>query len=117
MRQREIPESEQPWPEKFRVVAKQWVEADAAASLMEELKTTTLATKKAALIAKEGDMPDTKAERKVKAGADWNEYITTMCKLRKEANLLKMQLKYIEMNFMMNQSMEATGRAEMKMTR
>lgn len=113
---KEIKEEERLLSEQFRIVCKNWVDADGAASLMEELKTTALETKKADLILREGDMADNKAERMVKANPEWSEYITEMCRLRKEANLLKMQLKYIEMRFHEWQSLEATGRAEMKMT-
>ncbi len=52
-----------PWSEPFRVVAKQWVELDEAASLLEETKSAVLAQKMNAL----GDVPVSHAERAVKS--------------------------------------------------
>jgi hypothetical protein len=39
LRQKEMPEEERPLSEQFRLVALAWCDADAAASLREELKT------------------------------------------------------------------------------
>ena len=94
---REMPEHEQPISEKFRIVALQYVDADGAASLMEELKTTTLEKMKTALIGKSGDMADNKAERLVKSGDDWEAYIKDMVSARTKANKLKLQLEYLRM--------------------
>ena len=56
-----LPERDQPLSEQFRVVAKRWVDLDAAANLLEETKSAVLAQKMAEL----GDMPVSKAEMKV----------------------------------------------------
>jgi hypothetical protein len=64
---RPLPESERPLSEQFRLVAVEYADAEAAASLLEELKTTTLEAMKTKLIAANGDMADNKAERLVKS--------------------------------------------------
>lgn len=97
--------------EQFRMVAKQWVDADAAASILEEAKSATLSQKMAAL----GDMPVSKAEMTVKASSEWHDYIRDMVDARKNANLLKVKLEYIRMRFSETQSVEATKRAEMRL--
>jgi hypothetical protein len=51
------------------------VRRGAAASLQEELKTTTPEKWKNELIQAGGDMPDSDAERRVKAQPRWEEYI------------------------------------------
>lgn len=100
-----------PISEQYRLTAKEWVEADAAASLLEETKTAVLSQHMAAM----GDMPVSKAEMAVKSTAHWHQYLTEMVEARKKANLLKVKLKWVEMRFAEFQSAEATKRAEMRL--
>lgn len=100
-----------PISEQYRVVAKQFVEQDAAASLLEETKSAVLAQHMASM----GDMPVSKAEMAVKSTAQWHEYLENMVAERKKANMLKVQLEYIRMKFTEWNSEEATKRAEMKL--
>jgi hypothetical protein len=104
-------DSNLPLSEQFRIIAKKWVDADAAANLLEESKSAFLSKKMADL----GDMPVSKAEMNVKASADWSGYIIEMVDTRKQAALLKVQLEYIRMQFSEWQSHAATRRAEMKL--
>ena len=112
-----LPEKDRPISEQYRIVAKLYVDADAAASLLEELKTTTLEKQKQDLINREGDMPDSHAERRVKAGDDWPEYIKQMVAARTKANRLKCQLEFIRMQFTEHQDANASARAEMRLSR
>lgn len=100
-----------PLSEQYRIVAKQWVDADAAANLMEESKSAFLAQRMVEL----GDAPISRREMEVKASAEWLDYVQQMCEARKRASLLKVQLEYIRMQFSERQSDEATKRAEMKL--
>ena len=102
---------ENPLSEQYRVVAKQWVDADAAANILEECKSATLAQKMAAC----GDVPVSRAEMTVKASQEWADYLTKMVDARKLANLKKVQMKYIEMKFHEWSSHNATRRAEMRL--
>lgn len=110
-----LPERDQPISEQFRIVAKQWVDADAAASLMEELKTTTLEKMKDTIIKDGGPMPDNTATRIAKCDPQWATYIKQMCKHRSDANLLKVQLEYLRMRHREWIGADATARAEMKL--
>jgi hypothetical protein len=83
---------EQPLSEQYRITAKAWAEADAAASLLEELKTADLEQRKTKLIEAHGDMADNRAERVVKA-PEWEQRIRQMCEARAQANLLKAKLE------------------------
>lgn len=103
--------SNQPISEEYRIVAKQWVDAEAAASLLEDTKSAVLAQKMAAL----GDMPVSKREMQVKASNDWTDFIEKMVEARKKANFLKVQLEYIRMRSGEWQSLEASKRAEMRL--
>lgn len=107
----QIPQHERPISEEYRIVAKAYVDADAAASLLEELKTATLSQKMQA----HGEMAVSKAEMLVKASSDWFAYIERMVEARKASNRLKVQLEYIRMRFSETQSAEATARAERRL--
>lgn len=101
----------EPLSEQFRISAKEWVEADAAANILEETKSAVLSQKMAAL----GDMAVSKAEMQVKASADWTDHVTRMVKAREAANLLKVKLEWLRMRFNEQQSAEATRRHEMRL--
>lgn len=113
----EIPEAERPLSEQYRLAAKAWVEAEAAAQLFEDLKTVTLENYKQTLIETEGDMPDSHAERRVKARPEWAQYIKDMVAARKEANFARVRVEWIKMKFSEWQSRDANSRAELRMTR
>lgn len=100
-----------PISEQYRISAKEWVEADAAANLLEETKSAVLSQHMAAL----GDMPVSKAELAVKSTAQWHQYLTEMVEARKKANLLKVKMEWLRMRFMEWNSENATRRAEMKL--
>jgi|TARA_R110000868_G_scaffold6991_2_gene38475 hypothetical protein len=102
---------DKPLSEQFRIVAKQWVDADSAANLLEETKSAYLAR----LMAGQGDMPVSRAEMNVKASDNWMEHITKMVTARERASLLKVQLEYLRMRFNEWQSDTATRRAEMRL--
>jgi hypothetical protein len=105
------PSQNLPWSEQFRIVAKQWVDADAAADILEELKSATLSQ----LISDQGDMPVNRAEANVKSGNEWQAYIRNMVDARQRANKLKVQMEYLRMKFSEWQSHEATKRTEARL--
>lgn len=104
-------ENEAPLSEQYRVVAKAWVDADAAANLLEETKSAVLSKMMLAC----GDMPVSRAEMQVKASDDWRDFVTKMVEAREKASLLKVKMEYIRMKFHEWQSMEASRRAEMRL--
>lgn len=97
--------------EQFRLAARIWVEADAAANLLEETKSAVLSQKMAAL----GDMPVSRAELTVKASPEWTDHVTKMVKAREEANFLKVKLEWLRMRHSEQQSAEATARVERRL--
>lgn len=100
-----------PISERYRIIAKEWVELDHAARLMEETKSAVLSQRMAAL----GDMPVSKAELAVKASNEWHEFVKALVDARSAANLKKVELEWIRMRFSEQQSREATERAERKL--
>ena len=92
-----LPENERPLSEHFRVIAKQWVDADSAFYLLSETKKETFAAVKSRIIAQSGTMTEAAAERKARCDHEWNDHIKKIAKAREDANLLRMQLEYIKM--------------------
>ena len=103
--------SNQPISERFRLVAKAWIEADSSARLLEETKSAVLSQRMKAL----GDLPAAHAERDVKASEEWADFIEKMVKARTQANLKKVQMEYLRMQFSEQQSFEATQRSERRL--
>lgn len=105
------PATNLPWSEQFRVVARQWVEADAAAALLEDTKSAVLAERMQEYVT----LPVNRAEQMVKSSPEWKQHIEAMVEARKRANRLKVQMEYIKMKFQEWNSDAATRRAEMKL--
>lgn len=101
-----------PWSEQFRIAAKRWVNADAAARMLEETKTAVLAQRMAEL----GDVPVSRAEAEVKSSAQWQDFIKKMVDARTQANFEKVKLEYVKMKFAEWNSANATARAEMRLS-
>lgn len=109
----DMPERERPISEEFRLVARAWVDAEKAAAILEESKTAVLSQ----LMLKEGDIAANKAEMRVKGSEAWQEYLDKMVSARAEANLRRVQMKYVEMRFSEWQSADANARRERQMGR
>lgn len=103
--------NDQPLSEQYRLAAAEYVEAESRASLLEELKSSTLSS----LMLELGDVPVNRAERDVKASPAWREYVTGMVEARTIANGFKYELEVVRMRFNEQQSAEATARAERRM--
>lgn len=103
--------NDMPVSEQYRLAAREWVEMDAAARMLEEGKTTYLAQQKVAL----GDMPDSKAEKLVKASPQWADYIKKMVNTKTVANRQRIEMDYLKMRHMERTSEEANSRAERKL--
>ena len=105
------PDDNLPLSEQFRIIAKRWVDQDAAASILEETKSAVLSR----MMMQTGETAVSKAEMIVKASPAWAAHVTEMVKAREKASLSKVQLEYIRMRFSEWQSFEATKRAEMRL--
>lgn len=106
-----FPGDEMSLSEQFRLVAKDYVDADNAASLLEEMKSATLSQ----LMLANGDIPVSRSEMMVKGSDAWKTYIHNMVEARKKANELKFRMEWLRMRHSEQQSSEATRRAEMKL--
>lgn len=103
--------NDMPVSEQYRLAARDWVEMDAAARMLEEGKTTFLAQRMAAM----GDVPVSKAERDVKSSREWADYIKKMVNAKTAANRQRVELDYLKMRHMERTSEEANARSERKL--
>jgi len=87
-----------------------WAEENAAAQLLEETKTAVLSQLKG----RQGDIPDSHAERIVKASDEWTDYITTMVDARRRANLARVKYDALKARMSEQMSIEANMRQQNK---
>ncbi len=104
------PQDNLPWSEKFRLAGEDWADKEAAAQLLEDCKSATMAQRQTEL----GDIPVNRAEQIVKASKGWVDYIESTVEARKEANLAKIRLEAIRMKAMEYQAKEANQRTELR---
>src|SRR3546814_17416865 len=84
-----------PISEQFRIAALEWADLDNAARMLDEGKTTYLAQQKALL----GDIPDSHAEKQVKASDTWASDIKTMVRTNTQANKDRIAVDYPQAKF------------------
>lgn len=82
---------------------------------MEETKTAVLSEMIGKIIGDNINLPFNKAELAAKSSSEYREFITQMVQLRSKANLMKVKMRYIEMQYGEQQSHEATARAERRL--
>lgn len=109
----DMPERERPLSEQFRLAAKEWVEADRVANLLEETKSANLSQ----MMMKHEALPVSRAEMIVKASDEWKEFLETMVQRRAEANLARVKMQWINMRFSEWQSVNANMRDERRLSR
>ena len=110
---KEMPKEDRPISEEFRLVAKLWVDAQAAADLLEDTKSAVLSQMMLAL-----DEKSTSArEMRAKASQEWHEHLEVINNARKEANLRKVHMEYVKMKFSEWMAIDATQRNERRLSR
>jgi len=67
------------------------------------------------MVAKQGDIPVSRAEHNVRSSPEWHDWIVGMVDQRSKANAAKVEMRYTEMKFMERQSMDATARSERRL--
>lgn len=113
----DMPEHERPLSEQWRIVSKEHVRLDAEADLLRELRDANLERMKLKLIDTDPKLSDAKAERLVKASAEWEVYIRGMVAAREKANLQKAKMKWIEIRIWEQNSEQANARNERRLNR
>lgn len=96
----------EPISEQFAKLGREWADAEQAASLLEDCKSSVLAERILAC----GDMAHNKAEAMVKASLAWKDYVEETVNARHKANVLKVELEAKRMEYGEHQSMAANER-------
>lgn len=104
--------NQMPYSDRYREAAMDWCDKDAAARMLEECKSSFIATRKQEL----GDIADNKADKLVRSSEEYKDYIKKMVNAKTAANRAKIQLNYIEAKSWEQRSSEANRRAEMRLT-
>jgi hypothetical protein len=102
-----------PISEIFRLVALQYLDAQSAARLYEETKSSF----RAKLIMDTEGKSMAEREMKALASDEYATFVNTMCANQDKALRLKLQMEVIRMRFSEQQSAEASNRKEMGLTR
>lgn len=100
-----------PLSDQFRAVAKDWVEKDSAASLLEETKSAVLSQ----MMGRYAELPVNRAEMTVKGSEEWRDFVTKMVRAREAANLAKVKLEWLRMKFSEWNSEEANERLKARL--
>lgn len=106
--------TDKPLSEAYRLTARRWVDAHAAAQLLEETKSQVLQSWAQELVKNEM-ITGAEAERRVKASDPWRKHIEAMVEARTRELKLKCNLEYIRMRAAEAASYEASRRAEMRL--
>lgn len=101
-----------PHSQRYAEAGHDWADKEAAAQILEDTKSATMAQWQAEL----GDIPVNRAEQIVKATPKWKEYVKNCVEARRQANLAKVKLEVIRMEWAEWNNSEANARQEMKMT-
>lgn len=104
-------DSNLPISEQYGRIAEEWVDAEAAATLLEETRSAHFSQ----WVTEQGDMPVNRAEHIVKASQKWMDYNIKMVKARQLANLKKVQMEQIKMRHWEWQSQAANQRVEARL--
>jgi len=105
----------QPLSEQYRLAALEWVAADEAASLLEETKSATFSEMVGKILDENPKIAVNRAETLVKSSDEYKEFVSKMVLMRTKANRLKVQMEFLRMRFMEQNSREASARAEMRL--
>jgi len=102
-----------PLSQQYEEMGLQWTDLDAAATLLEDTKSSFLSQKMQTYI--DVGFAVNRAEAAVKASPEWSAYIYNMVETRKKANVCRVKMDTIKMRISEQMSEEANNRAASKM--
>lgn len=111
----DMPERQQSLAERFRLVAEEYAEVDAAFYMLENTRTSIAAELALKEIAK--GTPVSKAELIAKASAEYREHVTKAGDTKHRANVLRARMDYLRMRERKEDRESWNERSERKMGR
>lgn len=101
--------------ERFRLVAEDWAEADAAFYMLDNTLTSIRAEIALKEIEKGGSV--SKAQENARASSDYRDYVAKAAEAKRHANVLKARMDYLRMRERRQDRREWTAATERKMGR
>lgn len=89
----EMPASDRPLSEEYRLASKEYVRAKSVAKLAEDLKPSKFAE----LMQKHHDLAVSRAELAVRASQEWKDHVASVVAACEDADLKRAKVKWIEM--------------------
>ena len=112
----DLPKSERPLSEQFRIVAKQYAAANKEASFKERTRSGHRSRLIARMIAESNEkLSVAMATMRVEATDDWLDYNREMVEERERADVLKAQMEYIRICQWEQNDANANARQERKL--
>ena len=108
-------DSNHPWSESWRLKALEHADAENAALMLEETKSSVFSKMIFSLMIENPKLAVNRAEIKVKSSPGWRHYIEEMVKARHVANQLRVERDYLRMKFQEWISSDANARAERRL--
>lgn len=111
----EMPKREQSTAERFRLVAEEWAEVDAAFYLLENTRTSIASELTMAEVSK--GMPVSKAEHVAKSSQAYRDHVKKAADAKREANILRARVEYLRMRDRKEDRQERNQMSERAMAR
>lgn len=111
----EMPERERDLVERFRIVAEEWADADAAYYMLDN--TTSSLSAELALREVEGGMAMNKAEKVAKASKAYRNHVQKAADAKRLANVLRARMDYLRMREKRAERHEINAMSERKLAR
>ena len=105
-----MPEGEQSIAERFRLVAEEWADKDAAYYLLDNTRTSIVG--ELVLGAMAEGATGTKAEHMARSSESYREHVQKTADAKREAGVLRARMEYLKMRFSMWNSADANARKE-----
>ncbi len=105
-----------PLVEQWHEAAMAYVDAEAAAQILEESKRSVLSERITSLRKANPKLSRVSAEDEVRASPAWHDYIQGMVRARTNANRMRVERDTIDKRFWMQKSEEANHRMEARMS-
>ena len=112
---REMPAREQDIAERFRLVAEEWADADAAFYMLDS--TTTSIRAEIELRHIDAGVPASKAEKVAKVSPEYREHLQKAADAKRHANVLRARMDYLRMRERRQDRREWQAMSERKMAR
>lgn len=112
---RQMPEREQDIAERFRLVAEEWADADAAYYMLDNTRTSV--RDEIELKLTETGTPASKAKLMANTSADYREHLQKTADAKRQANVLRARMDYLRMRERRQDRREWSAMTERKMGR